>query len=138
MSANASTTADPQQPHVASVASYLKIYAALLVLTYVTVQVSLLDLGDPAIYVAMAVAIVKATLVALYFMHLRHDTGFNRFVFVGSLLFLVIFFALTMVDLGSRGSVQEMQDNFVLQQDRAATEAATKPPVAAPVAKPAH
>ena len=112
--------------HVTPIKTYLKIYGALLVLTYVTVQVSLWDLGDPAIYVALAVAIVKATLVALYFMHLRHDTGFNRFVFVSSLLFLVIFFGLTMVDLGTRGDVNEIQDTFALQQEKAARERMVK------------
>jgi cytochrome c oxidase subunit 4 len=110
-----------EEEHVLPVKTYLKVYGALLVLTFVTVQVSLLDLGDPAIFVAMAVAIVKAALVALYFMHLRYDSGFNRFVFLGSLLFLVIFFVFTLIDLGTRGSVLEEQDNFVLRDEQAQT-----------------
>jgi cytochrome c oxidase subunit 4 len=123
---------DAEQEHVTPLGTYFKVYGALLVLTYITVQVSLWDLGDPAIYVAMAVALVKATLVALYFMHLRHDTGFNRFVFVASLLFLVIFFGLTMVDLGTRGEVIEAQDTFALQQEKAAAKQPVTPPPASP------
>lgn len=106
--------------HVLPIKTYLKVFAALLVLTYITVQVSLLDLGDIAIVVAMAVALVKATLVVLFFMHLKYDTGFNRLIFVGSLFFLVIFFVFTMIDLGSRGNIIEQQDTFYLKQEREA------------------
>jgi cytochrome c oxidase subunit 4 len=106
------TAPTAEAEHVLPVSLYLKIYGALLVLTAVTVGVSLLDLGAPAIYVALAVAIVKGGLVAAYFMHLRFDAGFNRLVFIGSLLFLIIFFVFTMIDLGSRGVVLEEQDTL--------------------------
>lgn len=117
--------------HLMPVATYLKIYAALLVLTGVTVGVSLLDLGAPAIYVALAVAVIKGSLVAAYFMHLRYDAGFNRLVFAGSLLFLVIFFVFTMIDLGARGSVMEEQDTLFKRQEDLAQ------PAGAPAAPPA-
>jgi cytochrome c oxidase subunit 4 len=130
-----SEAAVEKREHVLPLGTYLKVYGALLILTYITVQVSLWDLGDPAIFVAMAVAIVKATLVALYFMHLRYDSGFNRFVFLGSLLFLIIFFVFTLIDLGTRGTVIEEQGNFVLRDEQART---ARPPAAAPTEKPAR
>ncbi len=110
--------------HVLPIKVYAVIFGALLVLTCVTVGVSLLDLGAIAIYVAMAVAIVKASLVIGYFMHLKFDVRFNSFVFLSSTLFLIIFFALTMLDLGSRGDVLEAQDNFTLRDEKAALKKA--------------
>jgi caa(3)-type oxidase subunit IV len=138
--------------HVMPVSLYLKIYGALLVMTAITVGVSMLDLGEPAIYVALAVAVIKGSLVAAYFMHLKYDAGFNRLIFGGSLLFLMIFFVITMIDLGSRGAVSEEQDTMFKRQEEStlkrleARKKASKPtkaskPVApkrpAPATKPA-
>jgi caa(3)-type oxidase subunit IV len=53
---------------------YLRVYAALLVATIVTVGVSTLHLAVPwAVTVALAIAAFKASLVALNFMHLRRE-----------------------------------------------------------------
>jgi cytochrome c oxidase subunit 4 len=119
--------------HVLPLKTYLGVYVALIALTFVTVQVSLLDLGTTAIYVAMAVAIIKASLVAAYFMHLKFDSGFNRLIFVGSLLFLAIFFGLTMADLGTRQAIQEVQGFHYLREEKEALERRDKrPPAPAP------
>jgi cytochrome c oxidase subunit 4 len=114
--------------HVLPVKVYAGIFAVLLVLTGVTVGVSLLELGSLAIYVAMAVAIVKGSLVIGYFMHLKFDVRFHAFTFLSSILFLVIFFALTMLDLGSRDAVLEAEGNFALRDDRAAAARARPAP----------
>ena len=45
------------------------------------------------------IATIKATLIAVYFMHLRYDKPFNTIVFVSSLLFVGLFLALTLMDL---------------------------------------
>ena len=60
--------------HAVHVRGYLAVFGALLVLTVVTVAVSYLDL-PPAetVVVAVAIAMVKATLVALFFMHLKSE-----------------------------------------------------------------
>ena len=60
--------------HAVHVRGYLTVFGALLVLTVVTVGVSYLDL-PPAetVVVAVAIAVVKATLVALFFMHLKSE-----------------------------------------------------------------
>jgi caa(3)-type oxidase subunit IV len=113
-----------EHEHVLPIKVYAAIFVALLVLTGVTVGVSLLELGAIAIYVAMAVAIVKAALVIGYFMHLKFDVRFNSFVFLSSALFLIIFFVLTMLDLGSRGDVLEAQGNFTLRDEKAALKRA--------------
>lgn len=112
--------------HVLPVRVYAAVLAALLVLTGVTVGVSLLELGKLAIYVALAVAVIKAALVIGYFMHLRFDVRFNSFVFLSALLFLLIFFSLTMLDLGTRGDVLEAEGNFTLRDERAAASRAAR------------
>ena len=50
---------------------------ALFVLTWVTVAVARVNLGEANIFVALAIAAFKASLVALFFMHLRWDRPFN-------------------------------------------------------------
>jgi cytochrome c oxidase subunit 4 len=77
--------------------------AVLLVLTAVTVWVAKLDfvelrLSEMNILVAMGVAVVKCTIVALIFMHLRWEPPFIGFVFVGSFLFVGIFIGFAFVD----------------------------------------
>ena len=65
---------------------YLTVWGVLLVLTAVTVAVSFLNLGLWNAAVALGIASLKATLVALYFMHLRREIklvlGFAIFPFL--------------------------------------------------------
>ncbi|MCP3902748.1 MAG: caa(3)-type oxidase subunit IV [Planctomycetes bacterium] len=70
----------------------------LLVLTWITVFVAGIDLGEANIYVALGIAVLKATLVALFFMHLRWDRPFNAIVFVSAVGFVALFLALAMTD----------------------------------------
>lgn len=123
--------------HLMPMRVYLGVYVALLVLTLTTVGVSLANLGPASIYVAMAVAIIKASLVAAYFMHLKFDSRINLLVFVSALLFLALFFALTLTDLRTRDAVVEDEGTFVERDEQAAASAA-KPAQSAPVPAPAH
>jgi cytochrome c oxidase subunit IV len=123
------------EDHVLPTAVYLKVYGALLVLTYLTVQVSFWALGAFSLPVAMFVAIVKAGLVVGFFMHLRYDTRFHSLVFFGTLLFLAIFAAFTLFDLSTRGEYTQEQDTFALEAEqmdlealRRAEELSTTPP----------
>jgi cytochrome c oxidase subunit 4 len=74
--------------------------AALLVLTVITVAARYVDLGEANIYLAIGIAVVKATLVSLFFMHLRWDRPFNLMVLVGSMLFVVLMMVFCMMDVG--------------------------------------
>jgi cytochrome c oxidase subunit 4 len=74
------------------------VWAALAVLTYVTVAATGIDLGSFNLWLAMIIATVKASLVALYFMHLRWERPFNTIVFVGSLVFVMLFVGFTLMD----------------------------------------
>jgi cytochrome c oxidase subunit 4 len=69
---------------------YALIWAILLAFTGLTIFTGRLDLGAANIFIAMAIALTKATLVVLFFMHLWDTGGVNRLVFVVSVLFAVI------------------------------------------------
>jgi cytochrome c oxidase subunit IV len=74
---------------------------ALLVLTVLTVAVRYVDLGEANIFVALGIAVVKATLVALFFMHLWWDRPFNSFTFVASIAFVGLFMWFAILDSGA-------------------------------------
>jgi cytochrome c oxidase subunit 4 len=98
--------------HVSPVSSYLKVFGGLLVLTALTYAVSYMNLGTASLTVAMIVAFIKATLVCMYFMHLRYDERYHVFVFLSTILFVGIFFTITLFDLNSRDRINEEQDTF--------------------------
>ncbi|MFH0883289.1 MAG: cytochrome C oxidase subunit IV family protein [bacterium] len=76
---------DVQGGHIAPVSTYLKVAAALIVLTIITVTVSRINFGSWNLVVAMLIAITKAVFVALFFMHLLHDSKlYGSFFFCGS------------------------------------------------------
>ncbi len=69
---------------------YITVYLILLMFTGLTVWTGRMDLGGANIYVAMGIAITKATLVVLFFMHLWDGGRVNRMVFGCSVLFVVV------------------------------------------------
>jgi len=73
---------------------------ALMVLTVITVAVSYVNLGELNIWVALAIAAAKASVVALVFMHLMWDRPFNGLILVGSIAFVLLFIALVLTDKG--------------------------------------
>ena len=93
--------------HIVPLKVYLAIGAALFILTGVTVGVSFIDLGGWNVVVALLVAGVKASLVALVFMHLLYDRKIMLVVFITSILFLSIFIIFTMFDTMTRGQIYE-------------------------------
>lgn len=108
------------EPHVTPLPVYITVFSALIVLTFVTVGVSYLGLPPAlSIIVAMAVALVKGTLVATWFMHLIHDTKLNIALFLASLWFMSIFFIFTTFDMASRGNVMKTSDTFEFRQQLA-------------------
>ena len=90
-------------PHVVPVKTYLTIFAALMIFTAITVAVAFVDLGPLNNLVMLGIAVVKATLVVLFFMHVRYSTRLIPVVAVGGFLWLLILFGFTMSDYLSRG-----------------------------------
>ncbi len=86
-------------PHITPLKVYILVGATLFLLTGVTVWVAQFHLGTVGnLIVAMTVATIKATLVALFFMHLLYDNKLYLVVFLSALLFLSIFISMTMMD----------------------------------------
>src|ERR1044072_7480420 len=94
--------------HADSAKIYLVVFVALLALTGVTTAVAYLDLGHFSVVVALAIAVVKMLLVALFFMHLRHSTTLTRVVVAGGLLWLAILIVLSMSDFVSRQGLNNL------------------------------
>jgi len=88
--------------HVVSPKIYLLIFAALMVGTAATVWAARIDLGALNIVVAMTIAVIKATLVVLYFMHLRYSHRLNWIFGGASLLWLALLIGLTVTDVIAR------------------------------------
>jgi len=99
--------------HVSPISLYNKIIGALFVLTALTYAVSYAGLGPASLMVAMLVATVKAALVVGYFMHLKYDEKYHLFVFLGTIIFVAIFFGFTLFDMGARARLNDEQETFV-------------------------
>ena len=78
----------PHTHHIVSIASQLKVWIALLFLTWLTVTVAYIDFKDLAVFVALSIAIVKSTIVLTYFMHLKFE---SKILTVFLILVIVIF-----------------------------------------------
>ena len=89
--------------HPESKKTYIAILIALLALTLTTVQVARYDLGELSIVAALGIAVVKALLVVLFFMHVRHSPALTKVTVAAGLLWLAILLALTVGDYISRG-----------------------------------
>jgi cytochrome c oxidase subunit 4 len=89
--------------HVISVKLYAAIFAVLIALTITTTGIAFIDLGGQLnAFVALAIAIGKALLVILFFMHLRYSRPLI-WIFAGAGFFwLVILITLTMSDALTR------------------------------------
>ena len=89
--------------HVSPKSVYYSIFAALLALTGITVSVAFINLGRLNFPVAISIAILKATLVVLFFMHAKYSSRLTKLVIGGAFFFLLCLFGLTMTDYMSRG-----------------------------------
>jgi cytochrome c oxidase subunit 4 len=88
--------------HVVEKKTYFLVFAALIVLTAVTARVATIDLGPLNIVVALLIAMCKASLVMLFFMHLRWSTRLIHIVAVASLMWLALLIGLTLSDYRTR------------------------------------
>lgn len=89
--------------HVSPLSVYARIFAALLVLTGLTVLVAYRDLGAFNDLVALTIAVTKMTLVALFFMHAKYSTRLTKIVIVSGFAWLVLLLAFTLSDYVTRG-----------------------------------
>lgn len=89
--------------HIVSVKIYAAIFLALMVGTALTVWAGLQNFpGSLNVVIALTIAVIKATLVVLYFMHVRYSSRLIWVVFASALFWLGILFALTLSDYWTR------------------------------------
>ena len=88
--------------HIVPRRIYYLIFGALMICTYLTVQIAFFDLGELNTVAALTIAVFKATLVVLFFMHVRYSTRLTWAVVVGSLFWLGILLVLTGSDYITR------------------------------------
>jgi len=83
---------------------YAATLAALLVLTAITVAAAGIHFGSNStnVVIALGIATIKASLVALVFMHLRHDKPVNGIIAVSGFLFLALLLAYCIIDIDTR------------------------------------
>jgi len=90
-------------PHVMPLSTYFLVFLALMAGTALTVAAAYVDLGWANNAVALAIAITKATLVVLYFMHVKENTRLIPAVIFSGLFMLLILFVNLLADYGTRG-----------------------------------
>ena len=88
--------------HIVPKRTYYVIYVILLFCTYLTWQVAYFDLGPINAVAALTIAVFKAALVVLFFMHVKYSPRLTWIVVLGSIFWLGILLALTMGDYLTR------------------------------------
>jgi cytochrome c oxidase subunit 4 len=85
--------------HVISPVVLVTVFALLMLLTLITVGITHFDFGYKVnLVVALTIAVIKATLVIAYFMHLRYDSLFYTAIIGISLVFIGVFIVTTIID----------------------------------------
>jgi cytochrome c oxidase subunit IV len=94
--------------HVVSKRLYYVIFGALMILTILTVAVARVDLGHGLNdVVALTIAVVKALLVVLYFMHVRYSSRLTWVFVAAGFFWLAILIVMTLTDYFSRGWIYD-------------------------------
>ena len=116
---------------------YVKTLVALLILTAITVGASYIDFGSGNIVIALLIATIKASLVALFFMHLRYEKV-NSVIAVAGFLFLGIFLMFCFMDQDSRKDPNpfDLKPKIYTPDGKTAPVAGPPAAPAAPAAKP--
>ncbi len=89
--------------HVVPVRTYLLVFLALLLLTATTTLAAFVNLGPLNNVIALGIAVLKATLVVLFFMHVRYSPRLIPLVVTAGFFWLLILIVLTLTDYALRG-----------------------------------
>ena len=91
------------QQHITSLRTSYAVFLTLLALLAATIGMAYIDVGMWNLPIAMVIAAVKAAMIVLVFMHVRHSHRLTWVFSSAGLLWLVILLSLTMVDINTRG-----------------------------------
>jgi cytochrome c oxidase subunit 4 len=98
-----SSAAEHHTEHIVPIRIYAAVFLALIVLTWVTSGVATLDLGSLNVFVALSIAIFKASLVLLFFMHVKYATRLTKMIVMSGIYWLILLLFIVMMDLWTRG-----------------------------------
>lgn len=122
---NSNQSAPGQQVKVLPMPLYLGVFGALLFLLALNVGASLLPLGWFSMPITLLLTLAKAGLILTFFMHLINDSRMHAVIAITAVVFVVIFFGLTTLDLSSRGRVNQREgDEFFRAEQALITQAA--------------
>jgi cytochrome c oxidase subunit 4 len=93
---------EKHEQHIVTPATYALIFAALLVGTAITVVASYIDMGPWNPVVALGIAVTKATLVVLYFMHIKYSSKLMKLTVGAGVFTFLILVGMSMSDYISR------------------------------------
>ncbi len=89
--------------HIVPKSTYYAIFSALMVGTALTVGAAFVDLGPLNTIVAMAIAITKASLVVVFFMHVKYGPKLVWLIIIASVFWLILMLGITLGDYLTRG-----------------------------------
>ncbi|MGA9884403.1 MAG: cytochrome C oxidase subunit IV family protein [Candidatus Acidiferrales bacterium] len=84
--------------HIVPVSTYLIVFVTLLIATALTTGIAFVDLGSWNVVVALIIAVCKASLVVLFFMHVKYNKGLSRIVVLAGVFWLGIMITFTLAD----------------------------------------
>ncbi len=93
-----------EEHHVVPKSVYFAVFTALIVLTWVTAWISTKDLGSSSLNVAVAlsIAVFKASLVVLFFMHVKYGTKLTKMIVGIGIVWLLMLLFIVMIDFWTR------------------------------------
>ena len=90
--------------YVVPIRVYLAVFLALLALTALTTAMAFVDLGVMNTVIMLVIAFTKATMVVLWFMHVRYSPRLTRIIVSGALVWLALLIGITVIDELARRS----------------------------------
>ncbi len=88
--------------HVVPTKTYVAVWATLMAMTLITTLVGFVDLGRFNAVVALVIATFKASLVVLFFMHVKYTPRLMRVVITAGLFWLALLLVFTEIDYLTR------------------------------------
>lgn len=102
--------------HITPKKTLIQVFVALVTLTAITVFAAQIDLGPLNVPIALSIAIVKASLVVVIFMALKHDNRMNAVVFLVGAVFVAVFLVLTLFDTAYRGDLPNTVEGTIMEE----------------------
>jgi len=96
-------TENSESQHIVPIKVYVAVFVTLLVMTAATTAISSVDLGPWNTVAALVIALFKATLVVLFFMHVKYSPRLTQMVILAGIFWLALLLLITFSDFVSRG-----------------------------------